>query len=118
MAHKGRFQREEPKGEAVMDMKYKDWELPNIIAWCQEHNQVEWLKAEVARKVERKVYPKVESVSKNGKKSWKQDKTQEPKIEMVPISFVELKSNFLHHFNLVPAPAEKKPNMYDLIASL
>ena len=97
---------------------YMDWELEDIIKWCQENNQVAWLKAEAAKKVERKVYPKVESLSKNGKKSWKQDKSQEPTIELVPISFVELKSAFLENFKLKEPAKAKKPNMYDIIANL
>lgn len=97
---------------------FMDWELDDIINWCQENNQVAWLKAKASEKVERKVYPKVESVSKKGKKSWKQDKTKEPKIELVPISFVELKSAFLEHFELKEPAKSKKPNMYDRIANL
>lgn len=96
---------------------YKDWELPDIIQWCKDNGKVEWLKATAAKKVERKVYPKVESVSKNGKKSWKQDKTQPFKIEYVPISFVELKAEFISTF-IETAPKAKKPSMYDLIAAL
>ena len=97
---------------------YMDWELEDIIKWCQENNQVAWLKAKASEKVERTVYPKVPSVSKNGKKSWKQDRTQEPTIEYVPISFVELKSAFLEHFELKEPAKSKKPNMYEIIANL
>lgn len=102
----------------MADVKsYIEWELGDIIKWCQENNQVAWLKAKASEKVERKVYPKVESVSKNGKKSWKQDKTQEPTIDYVPISFVELKSDFLEEFEL-KKPAKRKESMYDIIAKL
>ncbi len=96
---------------------YKDWELPDIIEWCQANGKVDWLKAEAAKKVERKVYPKVESVSKSGKKSWKQDKTQPYTVELVPISFVELKSNFISTF-IDTEPKPKKQSMYDIIAAL
>jgi hypothetical protein len=99
------------------EMGFKDWELEDIINWCKEHNEIEWLKAEAAKKVERKVYPKVPSISKSGKKSWKQDKTQPYAIEYVPISFVELKSNFLSKF-IDTTPKEKKPSMYEIIANL
>lgn len=96
---------------------YKDWELPDIINWCQENNQVEWLKATAAKKVERKVYPRIESISKSGKKSWKQDKTQTPTIELRPISYVELKAVFISTF-IDKEPKTKKPSMYDIIAAL
>lgn len=96
---------------------FKDWEIDDIIAWCQENNQVAWLKAEAEKKVERKVYPKVESVSKSGKKSWKMDKTQPYTIEYVPISFVELKTSFLEKFGL-KEPAQPKLSMYDKIRNL
>lgn len=50
--------------------------LDDIIEWCQDNKQVEWLKEEAQKKFERKIYPKVETISKNGKKSWKLDKTK------------------------------------------
>jgi hypothetical protein len=99
------------------EMGFKDWQLEDIVQWCKDHGEVAWLKAEAAKTVERKVYPKVESVSKSGKKSWKLDKTQPYTIEYVPISFVELKSNFLAKF-FDRKPKEKKPSMYDIIANL
>lgn len=99
------------------ELKYKDWTLEAIIEWCKAHGEVEWLKATAAKKVERKIFPKVESVSKNGKKSWKQDKSAEPTIEMLPISFVELKGEFISKF-IEKTPKEKKLSMYDIIANL
>lgn len=101
----------------MAEIRYQDWQLDDIIKWCQENGQVEWLKAKAASKVKRKVYPKVESISKSGKKSWKQDKTQQPVTKYVPISFVELKTAFLEEFELKPAAA-KAPSMYDKIKNL
>ena len=100
-----------------MAKEYKDWTLEDIIEWCKANNQVEWLKTTAAKKVEKKVYPKVESVSKNGKKSWKADKTAEPTTELAPISFVELKGEFIATF-IDTTPKEKKASMYDIIAAL
>ena len=60
-------------------MNLQKWKIGDITKWCVDNGEVAWLKEEAAKKVEHKVYPKVESVSKNGKKSWKSDKTQEPK---------------------------------------
>lgn len=100
-----------------MAKDYKDWTIEEIGEWCKANNQVEWLKTLAKKKVEKKVYPKVESVSKNGKKSWKADKTAEPTIEMVKISFVEIKSTFISTF-IETEPKQKKPSMYDYIESL
>lgn len=97
--------------------KYADWEIEDIIDYCQKHNEVEWLKTTAAKKVVRPIYPKVESVSKTGKKTWKQDKKQEPIGQKEDkISFVELKSEFMEHFNLVER--EEKTSFHDLIANL
>lgn len=96
---------------------YKDWQLEDIIEWCKANGQIAWLKAEAAKKVERKVYPRIASVSKNGKRSWKQDKTQAPVTEYRPISFVELKSNFISTF-IDKTPKVEKKSMYDIIAAL
>ena len=101
----------------MADINPKNWKIDDIIEWCKENNQVEWLKQESQKKVERKVYPKVESVSKGGKKSWKQDKTKPYTVELAPISFMELKANFLAKF-LDITPKAKKPTMYEKIASL
>lgn len=91
--------------------KYKDyqnWKIEDIIKWCQENNQVEWLKETAKKKTPYKVYPRVDG---------KADKTQEPKIEMRPISFVQLKTEFLTKF-MNYEKAEKKVTMYDLIENL
>jgi hypothetical protein len=98
-------------------MNYQDWTLADIIAWCKANNQVDWLKATAAKQIKTKVYPKIESVSKSGKKSWKQDKTATPTIEKRPISFVELKKEFISTF-IETEPKPKKKTMYDIIAEL
>ena len=36
--------------------------LDDIIEWCQDNKQVEWLKEEAQKKFERKIYPKVETI--------------------------------------------------------
>lgn len=98
-------------------MNYQDWKLEDIIKWCQENNQVEWLKATAAKKVESKTYPRIESVSKTGRKSWKLDKTAAPVITERPISFVELKKEFISTF-IEPDKKSKKLSMYEIIAAL
>jgi hypothetical protein len=101
---------------------YLEWKIEDIIAYCQEHNQVEWLKATAAKKVECKVYPriKVAKLQKDGSTKWVSvaDKSQQPKVEVRPISFVEIKTEFLNKFGLAPAKKQKAPTMYDKIANL
>lgn len=101
-----------------MAKAYKDWKIEDIIAWCKENNQVEWLKATAATTTKHPIYPKKPNVSKTGKKTMVMDKSAEPiGYEEAPISFVELKSKFISTF----IETEKKPkklSMYDLIANL
>lgn len=94
-------------------MDYKNIDIRYIINYCQEHNEIAWLKEVAARKVPYKVYPRKKVDGKSVA-----DKSQEPKIEMRPISFVQIKTEFLEHFNLAAPKKEKEPTMYDLIASL
>lgn len=97
-------------------MDYKKMDINDIIAWCKEHGEVEWLKATAAKKVEYKVYPKVKDA--DGKMV--SDKSATPKIEMRPISFIQIKIAFCEKFmpEIMPKKKDKKPSMYDLIASL
>ena len=77
-------------------MNYKDMKIEDIIAWCQENNQVEWLKQAAS-----KTY-----TTENGKER--------------RISFIELKLEFVRKFmaDIAPKAKPKKPSMYDLINSL
>lgn len=96
-------------------MDYKNMSIEDIIAWCQANNQVAWLKETAAKKVEYKVYPRV----KNEEGKLVVDKSAEPKIEMRPISFIQIKIAFVEKFMPEIAPKKtKKPTMYDLIAAL
>lgn len=101
-------------------MNYQDMTIEDIIKWCKDNNQVDWLKAEAAKKIEYKVYPRKKVRNADGKLVSVSDKSQEPKIEMRPISFIQLKLNFVNTFmkEIAPKAAEKKPTMYDLIAAL
>lgn len=77
-------------------MNYYKTNLDGIIEWCKENNQVEWLKKAAAKKIP------TDTGSRN-------------------ITFIELKRVFFLEFmpELVPvAKKEKKPTMYDRIASL
>lgn len=96
-------------------MDFKKMNITDIITWCQANNQVAWLKAEAAKKVPCKVYPKVE---KDGKKV--ADKSAKPTIELRPITFIQLKSSFVNTFmpEIAPKKKEAKPTMYDIINAL
>ncbi len=77
-------------------MNYKDMTIEDIISWCQENKQVDWLKETAA-----KVY-----------------KTEDGKERR--ISFIELKLEFVKKFmpSIAPKAQPKKPSMYDLIKAL
>lgn len=96
-------------------MDYKSMSINEIISWCVANKQTAWLKATAAKKVPCKVYPKVE---KDGKKV--ADKSAKPTIEMRPITFIQLKNEFVKTFmpELMPKKADKKPTMYELINAL
>ncbi len=91
-------------------MDFKTMNIDDIIAWCRAHDQVDWLKAKASEKREFKVYPKVDG---------KTDKSQPYTIEMRPISFIQLKSDFVEMFMPEIAPkATKKETMFDKIMAL
>ena len=95
-------------------MDYAKITIDDIIDYCKANGQVAWLKEVASRKVEYKVYPKVE---KDGKMV--SDKKATPSIEMRPISFIQIKLEFVNKFMPEIAPkAEKKTSMYDKIMAL
>lgn len=92
-------------------MDFKTMNIDDIIAWCKENNQVEWLKAEAAKKTTKKIYPK----GADGKK----DKTATPTLVSQPITFVEIKMDFVNKFMPEIAPKKQhKANMFERIAAL
>lgn len=95
-------------------MDIKNLTIEDIIEYCQNEgpSAVKWLKKTAAKTTPYKVYPKVEVDGK-----MKVDKTQEPTIVQRPISFVQLKQEFLAEFKL-KEPAEKKLSFHDKIAAL
>ena len=97
-------------------MDYKKMQIEDIINWCVANNETAWLKEAASRQVDYKVYPRVKD--ENGK--WHTDKNQDPRIEKRPISFVQLKIEFVNKFmpEIAPKKKEKEPNMYQRIALL
>ena len=96
-------------------MNYMKLDMDDIIAWCQENDKVEWLKKIAAKKTPYKVYPRIKVDGKSVV-----DKSQEPKIEMRPISYIQIKQEIVDKFmpELKPAAKPKKKTFYEKIAEL
>ena len=96
-------------------MDYENMTIQDIIDWCKDNNQVNWLKNIAKKKVDCKVYPRVMIDGKS-----KADKTKQPHIEKRPITFIQIKKAFCEKFmpEIIPERKSKKPTMYDLIANL
>lgn len=113
-----------------MAKNFRDWDINDIIAYCKENKEVEWLKATAAKQVPCKVYPrkKVQKVDGAGAPMFNAkgkpvmvsvaDKDAKATTEMRPITFVQLKSEFAEKFGFKTEKAAKKPTMYDIIAAL
>lgn len=101
---------------AITKDNVKSIKIEDIIEWCKENNQTEWLKEIAATKVPHKVYPK--KVNENGKKV--ADYSAEPTTKMQKITFIEIKAAFINKFmpELAPTKKEKKVTMFELIESL
>lgn len=98
-------------------LNYKTMTIQDIIDWCKANNQVDWLKATASKMVDYKVYPRTKSAEGN---VWKVDKTAEPTIEKRPITYIQIKNEFVQKFmpDIAPQSKPKKPSMYELIANL
>lgn len=122
--------KEEKKGELIMN--YQSMNINDIIAWCKENNQVEWLKATMNTKVPYTQYPRKKVVkldengmvvvNKKGKVMYTTvaDKSQKPTKVMRKPNFMHIKNAFVEKFmpEIKPVAKAKEPNMYDLIDSL
>lgn len=77
-------------------MDYKTMTFNDIVEWCKENNQVEWLKTEVSRTI-----------------TTKEGKERNP-------SYIEVKRNFVLKFmpEIAPKPTKKNPTMLEIIANL
>ena len=97
-------------------LDYNTMKIEDIIEWCKEHGEVAWLKKTAAKKVDYKVYPRVKG--EDGKV--RADKTATPKIEKRPISFIQIKIEFVDKFmpEIKPEKKEPKQSMYDIIKAL
>lgn len=77
-------------------MNYKDMTIDDIIQWCKDNKQVDWLKATAA-----KTFPKEDGTTRK-------------------ITFIELKLEFVREFmaDIAPKAKPKKPSMFDKIGAL
>lgn len=99
---------------------FKDVDIDDIIDWCTEHGETEWLKAKAAEKIEVKQYPRKKIWSEEKQKDvYVADKDKEPKIKKRRITFVQIKFDFYNKFlpHMMPKK-EKKKSMFDKIAEL
>lgn len=89
--------------------------IDDIIDWCSENGEENWLKVIAKKKVDCRIYPRIKV---NGKSV--ADKSQEPKIEKRPISFIQIRNAFAEKFmpEIIPDKKPAKESMYDRIAKL
>lgn len=94
-------------------MEYRKIDFKFIMDYCEQHNEKDWLKAKVEETTEVKVYPKVKNA--NGKMV--SDKSKKPKIEVRPISFLQVKNDFCAKFmpELLPKKGNKKKSMREML---
>jgi hypothetical protein len=87
--------------EAVI-MDYQHMSFDDIVKWCQENNEIKWLKETVNSKVKVK------------------DEDGKATDEERDISYIEVKRAFCEKFrkDLLPEKKAKKPSMKDIIANL
>ena len=91
-------------------MTAKEIDIDFIRNYCVQNNHKEWYNAKIQEKLPCQVYPRV--VNEEGKKVV--DKSQAPKVEMRPITFVQLKADFIKTFfpQLAPKKETKVAKMY------
>ena len=96
-------------------MDFKNMTIDDIIDWCVANGETEWLKRKANEKKACKVYPRKKVDGKSVA-----DKTAEPKIEKRPISFIQLKIDFVDKFmpEIAPEKKSKEPTFYDKIKNL
>ena len=102
------------------NLNFKDMTIQDIIEWCQANGQVDWLKKKATEKTKCDIYPRKTIINEKGKKVSVADKSQKPKTELRPITFIQIKTDFVEEFmpELAPKKKAKQPTMYDLIAKL
>lgn len=102
-------------------LDFKSMNLQDIINWCKENNQVEWLKAKAQETVVVERYTgRVATTNAKGKTVFVADKNSQKVKERKPITFIQIKTDFVNKFmpEIAPKKKAKEKNMYDIIAEL
>ena len=88
---------------------YRTFKEEDMIKWCEENNQLEWLIAETNKIVKHKVYGQKRGLNKKGEWILKTDKDNVIGTVEEPITFVELKHNFFAKFmpDKLPTKSDK-----------
>lgn len=120
------------KEDEKMTLNYKEMDINDIMAWCKENGQIEWLQSIIEKKVPYKEFPRLRvpktdengNIVKNnkGKVLYKSvvDKTKAPTIKYKKPNFMHIKNKFVETFmpEIKPVKKAKEPNMYDKINNL
>lgn len=102
-------------------MDYRKMTIEEIALWCKQNGKQKWLLAKLDEKKTIDVYPVIESVSKGGKKTHKQDKKAEPiGTAEVPLNFFDIKRAFCEEFmpDLLPKKANASVSMADKVKAI
>ncbi len=99
-------------------LNYKDMKFEDILNWCEENGELDWLEEEASRLVEVEVYPTKVVTNPDGSTKRVPDKSQTPSIEKREISYIQIKNDFVNRFMPEIAPKKKateKESMLDKI---
>lgn len=109
--------------DVIKEIGYTKTDIDNIIAWCEENGKQEWLLAKYKEEKPYKFYPRKDSGKKNkkGYPIYVADKSQQPRVEIKPISFTDIKFQFFKEFipELAPKSTKvKEPTMADKLEAM
>jgi hypothetical protein len=108
-----------------MALNYEKMDINDIMDWCEENNQLEWLENLLSKKVKVKRHtervPKLDkdgniALNKKGYPIYIVDKKSPVEVVEQNISFMEVKKAFIEKFELEhikPAKKDKAPTMLD-----
>ena len=111
-----------------MALNYEKMDINDIINYCAEHDALDWLEKELNKTVTVKRYserkPKLDKdgnqvLNKKGYPIYVADKKSPVVKETQAIAFMQVKRDFIEHFELQsikPEPKKKAPTMLDLLA--
>ena len=102
-------------------MDYAKMSQDDILNWCIENNQLDWLEAKTNETIEAEYYTKRIAVwdEEKQKNVYYADKTSPKVKKSIPITFLQIKNDFCEKFfpELLPEKKEKKLTLKDKIAA-